>query len=82
MWALAGASKSTMQATAMSELGQSPHFERATLTSGLPRERTSTDRPVWSGSCQKRKSPASTDFYNKTCPKQTLELNIQFNGTA
>jgi hypothetical protein len=34
----AGANKSTMQATAMSELGQSRHFSRRPTNSGLPLE--------------------------------------------
>jgi len=38
----------------VSELGQSRHFDGATTTSGLPPEqRTSSDRPGWSGSCHK-----------------------------
>jgi hypothetical protein len=42
----------------MSDMGgHSRHFERATLASGLPPERTSTDRPVWSGSCQEQTLP-------------------------
>jgi hypothetical protein len=51
--------------TSIAASGQSLHFDPVPLTTGLPRSRTLSDLPGWSGSCHVWTAPGWQELFSR-----------------